>query len=326
MTDNVRRRLRNLIKLLGSQPDTGLTTPEIAEYLGVTRQTAWADIVRLEEDGIPLYQDGDHYFLDINYFHELHLSLAEAWFLYLPLRRLIRAGLGRIPLVRQLLENVTSLLHEELATLLSDTATDEAIELEKVFVTLVKGWHDKKLVEIVYHRPNSTQDTRLLVAPWWIEPAVWSDAFYLIGGLQTSDGQAAPVTLKIDRIHSVHLLPTRFERPLAIEIARMVEQTWGIWTTETEAVRVCLRFHNRQYDRLRETRWHPSQQISLDAEGYVIWEAELSEPQEMLPWIRGWGADVEVIEPANIREQVAYSAAATVKLYGLNSVDPSDLL
>ena len=42
----------------------------------------------------------------------------------------------------------------------------------------------------------------------------------------------------------------------------------------------------------------------------------MAEPQEMLPWIRGWGADAEVIAPAVLRETLMGEARAMAEIYG----------
>lgn len=324
MTHNTRQRLRDTHKLLVQHADTGLATPEIGAMLGVTRQTALEDIRRLEEDGIPIYQEGDRYFVDPSYHSEIHLSLPEAWFLYLPLRRLVRAGTGRFSLIASLLHTVTSLLREEMADPLLQELEEGRRAEDQIFTTLVRCWHECRHVELEYRRPNASRASQLVVAPWWFEPSVWSDASYLIGGLRRKDNSYEPVTLKLDRVLSVRAALERFERPPVQEIIATINQTWGIWIGEEKAVHVRLRFHNRQYDRLRETRWHPTQQMALDKEGYVIWEADISEPQEMLPWLRSWGADLQVLEPASIREQVASEAAATARLYGVDPGKPSD--
>lgn len=324
MTHNTRQRLRDTFKLLVRNANTGMTTPEIGNILGVTRQTAHKDIERLEEDGIPICQEGDRYFVEPSYHSEIHLSLPEAWFLYLPLRRLVRAGMGRFPLIVSLLHTITSLLREEMADPLLQELEEGKRAEDQIFTTLVRCWHECRHVELEYRRPNANRASQLVVAPWWLEPAVWSDAAYLIGGLRQRDNSYERVTLKLDRILSIKATLEHFERPPVQEIIATINQTWGIWIGEEKAVHVRLRFHNRQYDRLRETRWHPSQQMTLDEEGYVIWEADISEPQEMLPFIREWGADVEVLEPAGIREQIASEAVATAQLYGLDPGKPSE--
>jgi CRISPR-associated endonuclease/helicase Cas3 len=42
----------------------------------------------------------------------------------------------------------------------------------------------------------------------------------------------------------------------------------------------------------------------------------------MLPWIRGWGADVEVSEPEWLRESLMGEVRAMARQYGLNIALP----
>ncbi len=64
-----------------------------------------------------------------------------------------------------------------------------------------------------------------------------------------------------------------------------------------------LKFHHDVAQRVKETRWHRSEKSPEElSDGSVIWRAWVAEPQEMLPWIRGWGADVEVLEPKELRK------------------------
>jgi CRISPR-associated endonuclease/helicase Cas3 len=54
-------------------------------------------------------------------------------------------------------------------------------------------------------------------------------------------------------------------------------------------VGVVLKFHPRVAHRVRETRWHRSEQVEEQPDGSLLWRARVAEVQEMLPWIRGWG-------------------------------------
>ena len=65
----------------------------------------------------------------------------------------------------------------------------------------------------------------------------------------------------------------------------------------------------------KETRWHPSQQIEEQPDGYLIWRAKIAEPQEMLPWVRGWGGDVEVVGPEELREALEREVRRLTALY-----------
>ena len=78
---------------------------------------------------------------------------------------------------------------------------------------------------------------------------------------------------------------------------------------------VVLRFHPRVAMRVQESRWHRGQQIEVQPDGYLIWRAKVAEPQEMLPWVRGWGADVEVLEPVELRDEVIAEVRTSLGTY-----------
>ncbi len=51
--------------------------------------------------------------------------------------------------------------------------------------------------------------------------------------------------------------------------------------------------------RVAETRWHPAQETERQADGSLVWSAAVSGLHEVRIWILGWGADAEVLEPAD---------------------------
>jgi predicted DNA-binding transcriptional regulator YafY len=67
---------------------------------------------------------------------------------------------------------------------------------------------------------------------------------------------------------------------------------------------------------VRETEWHRSEEVEEQPDGSLIWRAKVAEPQEMVPWIRGWGADVEVLGPDDLRGQMTGEARRLAKSYG----------
>jgi CRISPR-associated endonuclease/helicase Cas3 len=329
MSTETRQRLREIINLLRLNYPDGLTTTEIAEELGVTRQTALHDIDRLTSDGVPINQEGHRYILSQDYGHELTLSPAQAWMLYVPLRRMVRAQQHRNPLVRSLLRTVTSLLDSEIADPITPDDNEIETDADEVFRELVNCWRESRMVEISYQRLNTAKVTTHVVEPWWLEPGVWTDAIYLVCGKPNQNGRHSILTLKIDRIQKVKKREERFIRPTSQTVLRQIEKTWGIWLGQTDGVKVRLRFHERQVQRLSETQWHPTQVLTLEPGGSAIWEGIISEPKEMIPWIRGWGADVEVLEPSILRDAIIQEVSRLTRLYLTNEhlpKDPSDFL
>ena len=90
-------------------------------------------------------------------------------------------------------------------------------------------------------------------------------------------------------------------------------------TTERDPIRVKLRFSPRVAGRVRATQWHRSEETCEGKDGYLIWEAQIAEPQEMMPWIRGWGAEVEVLEPDYLHKELRDEVLRMMALYGLEA-------
>ncbi len=115
-------------------------------------------------------------------------------------------------------------------------------------------------------------------------------------------------TLKIERIRAAQITYDTYTIPTDFDPAALLRDAWGIWYSDAEPTEVVLRFHPRVTLRVKETRWHSSQRIEETPDGSLLWRARIAEPQEMLPWVRGWGADVEVLEPEGLREMMTGEA------------------
>lgn len=323
MSDPARQRQQAIIDILLKSPD-GLTPSELSREFGVSRQTITQDLTDLSAKGVEKIEGTHRYRIDARaHFRPMHLSLAHVWLLYLLLRRVVRADLHHDTQFSTLLYRLATLLHEDIADFLMPATTSQESKRNTVFADVVDAWRQEKYVEVRYQPLHQKEASRLVIAPWWFEPAVWSDSLYLIGGLHSQSGTDKPITLKLERIQSVRLMNNTFQRPDPQVIQDYLKLTWGIWVSEQDPAEVVLRFHYRQKQRLFETHWHPDQEITEEGE-WIIWRAKVAEPREMLPWIRGWGADVEVIAPPSLRDELIGEARALAKLYGISSPDSDE--
>ena len=144
--------------------------------------------------------------------------------------------------------------------------------------------------------------TSTIPAPYFIEPYAIGQAVHVIG-LRHPPGKVR--TLKVERLERIELLRETYTVPDDFDARSLLADAWGIWYTEAEPVEIVLYSHLRPAWRVQETRWHRSEQVAPQPDGYLLWRAWVAEPQEMLNWVRGWGADVEVVEPVEMRERVA---------------------
>jgi CRISPR-associated endonuclease/helicase Cas3 len=123
-------------------------------------------------------------------------------------------------------------------------------------------------------------------------------------------------TFKVERLRSVKLGLSDFVMPDDFDPTALLNDAWGIWYTSEPPVEVVLKFASRVRRRVMETRWHRNQaDPEVLEDGSVIWRCWIAEPREMLPWVRGWGADVEVLAPAEMRAEVRRNVREMAKVY-----------
>jgi CRISPR-associated endonuclease/helicase Cas3 len=178
---------------------------------------------------------------------------------------------------------------------------------------LTRCWSEGRLVHI-WHKSDSTGKVfEYDFAPYFIEPYAVGQTTHVIGLCQSPDRMR---TFKIERIERAEPLTQSYIIPADFDPRAQLAHAWGIWYTENEPVEVKLKFHPRVARRVKETRWHRGEDTKDLPNGYLLWWAKIAEPQEMLPWIRGWGADCEVVEPEGLRETLIGEAKAMAEMYG----------
>src|SRR5690606_28040165 len=110
------------------------------------------------------------------------------------------------------------------------------------------------------------------------------------------------------------LTTVRFEPRTDLDIDDLLKHAWGIWYGEVP-VKVELLFAPEVAHRVQETLRHPSEQGTVLEDGSLYWTVEIVGVQELIAWIRGWGAAVQVLAPEALRRQIASDMRAAAALY-----------
>lgn len=310
-------RLREMERLYVQRAFTDM---EMAERLKVDRTTVYKDRVLLETR-VPLTEvEPGRYKIDrTRYLSEIRVNLHEALALYLATRRASRQTRIAQPHVASALEKMSAALKQPMTErlvraaghILAQTAHPERVQVIEAVAT---GWVEQRKVRLVYQGLHGRRPLAYTVSPYLIEPSLWSDGVYVIGHSDVHNGLA---TFKVERIERAALTGEPFALPEDFDEEMLLQQAWGIWYGEGELTTVRLRFRGSAATRrLQESIWHPTQQVETQPDGALLWSAQVAEPQEMLPWIRGWGADCEVMEPAELREALMGEGKALAELYG----------
>jgi predicted DNA-binding transcriptional regulator YafY len=301
--DRLARLLR--IEHLLCQVPTGLTTKELARRCEVSVRTTYRDIKVLEmELKVPIYRENDRFRIQQGYFlPPVHLTLSEAMALFLSARLASSYTDERDRHLESAFTKVAATLPAPIAAYVSETVDQMAERPEnqtfaKVLAILTEAWAAGRQVRIWY--PRGDELIERLLDPYYIEPSGFGHSCYVIGLChRTSELR----TFKIERIQGIELTAEHYFIPETWSIAEYLRSSWGI--VREEEVAVSVAFSRAVAQRVRETRWHPSQQLETMADGRLLFRVKVAGVIEITPWILSWGADAEILEPASLRERVA---------------------
>lgn len=320
--ENKAARLGQIEALLLAHPE-GLKAAEIARKLDVNRSTITRCLPDLPKHIYVDDLDEERWKIDrSNYLVHLRLTLHEAMAVHLAARLLATRMDKKNPHAAAALRKVGESL-ERIAPRISihlrlsaDVMDNEAQRHDpkylEVLETLTLAWAKGQRVK-VWHRGKDERIREYDFAPYFIEPYAVGQTIHVTG---IHGDQAKRITFKLERIERIEPLRDEYTIPVGFNPQEQLKDAWGIWYTDNEPVTVQLKFHPRVARRVRETRWHRSEKVDDQPDGFLLWEAKVAEPQEMLPWIRGWGADVEVIEPKVLREALMGETKAMAESYG----------
>lgn len=318
-------RLSRIEDLLLAHPE-GLSQAEIARQLQVNRSTVNRYLPDLPPHIYIDDMDGNRWKVDRQaYLVNVRFNLNEALAVHLASRLLATRMDRQNPHAASALHKL-GLSLRTLAPLINRYVVRSADKMggkdqkqDPVYLQalekLTLAWAEGKKVQ-VWHRSDRNQEVKnYLFSPYYIEPYAIGQSTYVFGYCEPP-GEIR--TFKIERIERVELLREPYTIPEDFDPFEMLADAWGIWFTDGEPEQVTLLFHQRAAQRVGETRWHRSEQVEIQEDGRLLWRALIDEPREMLPWVKGWGADVEVIEPQWMRDEITSEARELMDIYDPN--------
>jgi len=319
-------RLLSLLLLL--QTRGRMTATELAEELEVSVRTIYRDVEALSSAGVPVYADrgplGGYRLLD-GYRTRLNgLTAQEASSLFL-------AGLPG-PAADLGLAEVAANAELKMLAALPPEPRFHASRMRQRFHLDVPGWYGDtdsspflgEVAEAVWeqrplrmtYRRWGPRDVERLAHPYGL--VLKGGAWYMVA----SAGEGGPRTYRVSRILSAELARGHFERPAGFDLP-------AFWRDYTAA------FRERMYTGEAVVRMAPGTEKMLrHTVGAEIAEAALAAagPPDEHGWVvlrlptesslhAHWqllrlGADIEVLEPPELRDRMAVTAADLTTLYG----------
>jgi predicted DNA-binding transcriptional regulator YafY len=308
-------RLRRIEHLLYNAPD-GMRVAGLAEHCGVDRRTIYRDLEALDDMGVPVWEAQGRYGIERDsYLSTVRLNLNEAVALFFAARLLSHHSDEHNPHVVSALNKLAagvpdSAISANIARLAElIRARPLRADYVRVLELTTRAWADRRRLEIQYRAANG-HITRRVICPYVLEVARSEPASYVIAH---DDLRGALRTFKLERVTGAEILDSVYSIPPEFDAYAQFSNAWGV--IDDTAVEVRLRFSPLVAQRVKESVWHHSQRIADLPDGGCELLLLVGGTREIRSWVLGWGADVEVLAPVTLRDDVMAHARGMVALY-----------
>jgi proteasome accessory factor B len=303
-------RFYRVLRFLAAHPE-GATVDAVAAFVAMSRRTVYRDLQALEgEIGIPLWSEGGRWgIVEGAFLPPLRLTLDEAVAFFFAARLTAQFADRYDPDMGAAFQKLAEILPpvvarhlERTIDVLASRPPDE--RLTRHLRLLAHAWAERRIVDLTYD-PTTYSPGRpprkSRVHPYLLEASATTRALYLIG---FDESRGAVRTFRLQRILEMSLAPETFEAPDPALVQEGQDRAWGV-IADQEEVEVVLRFDATIAGLVTETTWHPTEHVTHEADGTVIWRARVPGTIEIRRWILQWGSEVEVLAPPELRAEVA---------------------
>ena len=312
-------RLLNVLGILQGSGDNGIRVEEIARRTSMSKRSAYRDLRALEQElKIPVWSEGGQWGVGKGAFlPPLQLTQPEATAVFLAARVVTRYADKYDANLASAFQKLAAALPDALREHVERTLRDLALRpvdpaFNRHVEDLTRAWAQRRVVRFRYapaaYDGGDREPSWREVHPYLVEPSLQTHALYLIGLDET---RGAMRTFKVERILDLSLTARTVRDPRGggvgdapPRLGHHRRPARGPGGPAVRAVRLGagprgdLAPEPVGHRRARTGRWSGGPRVS----GTV----------EIRLWILAWGDDVEVLEPAALRAEVAATHARAV--------------
>jgi len=180
-----------------------------------------------------------------------------------------------------------------------------------IFEVAAQAWLDGRVLSCTYHSPR--QATKAELEIYFIEVNARNREAYAIGINRLRD-DPQPYVYRLSRIKQPTLMSRTYAIPEDFHPLRFLSNAWGIMPGNP--IRVELFFSPTVKDRVAEEYFGSVLEPTVVLHtGHTRVVLGVGSWLELVPWILGWGAEVEVVSPPQLRAQVASALQRAASLY-----------
>ena len=180
---------------------------------------------------------------------------------------------------------------------------------ELVYETILQAQQERRVIRIEYRSLTEQKLLSMRLHPYCM---FFGTRAWYIAGWSSAHGSVR--TFHLGRIVNCQITDGTFQVPPRFTLEKYHGNAWRMIRCGPDQV-VRLRFSSLVAQNVAEVRWHATQQMYLRPDGRLDFEVTVAGIDEILWWILGYGAEVEVLESPELRQKVFRHARRLVAMY-----------
>ncbi len=312
---------------------SGASKAEIAEDIGISERSVYRQIELVDELGFILEQFDDpvsnrkRWRLDKKYCRktpmldlpEIRLTPQEliamsflrgelGIFQGTELEEYINSAFEKIEHMAP--EGMGRALEKYRALILMDSRLSKSLEgKEEIVETLTEAMLQRNTCGVKYHSFSDDREKMFKIAP--LHFFEHNGGLYLFVHAPSFDNI---LTLAVERIYDVWInADERFKYPENFDPEALLASAFGVVFDDEIAVKVWFAASQARY--ISERQWSMDQKITENPDGSIILEMKTSGRYEVKRWIMSYGPDAKVLEPEDLRQEIAADIEEMRKQY-----------
>lgn len=312
-------RLLRLIYLIQSYP--GIQAKELAERCEVTDRTIYRDLVDLTMANVPLSNEGygrGYRFTGRFALYPLDLTEQEMAAFQTAAKWLESAPRPLPPGWKTVYEKVVAAhakekrVNEEFLQRLQEIVQLGkpvwAPEVHNVFPELLQAMLHRKTVDALYHSQKRNETSWRRIDPYHLLPR--EHRFYLVGFCH-KNGEFR--TFRVSRFLEVRVLDEVYPQR-EFDLEEYMKDTWSIERGDKK-VTFRVRFSPAVARYVKEEELFLRPRVRDLEDGSLLFEVTVNGPGEFLRWLRTYGPDAEILEPAEYRREMRETLSQWLERY-----------
>lgn len=180
---------------------------------------------------------------------------------------------------------------------------------EQILQPILQALLSRKRLNIQHYNRSRGETSQREISPQRL--TFYRDNWYLDSWCHQRN---AIRSFAVDAIEQLQQLPVDADDVGSDALDRELSSGYGIFSG-AEVQWAQLRFNPERARWIQNEQWHPQQIQQVDEEGYLTLSVPYSQQTELVMDILRHGAEVEVMEPESLRNQVMKTTAAMSSLY-----------